>query len=238
MPRLLALIALGLGPAWTACRSTPSVEAPASRAKLATFPGDTWQRVADPTRLGWSKEGLDSVHALISRMSSSAMVVVDRGRIVYSYGDLTAQSYLASVRKSILSMLYGIEIARGKIDTSKTLAELGIDDHGGLLPAEREATVQDLLGARSGVYHIASNAGDFLAEAPPRGSQKHGTYQLYSNWDFTSSAPSSRRRPGATSTTRSSRSSRVRSGCRTSGATCRRRPVTRPGRSTSRTRFI
>ena len=184
MPRLLALIALALGPAWTACRSTPSVEAPASRTELATFPGDTWQRVADPTRLGWSKEGLDSVHALISRMSSSAMVVVDRGRIVYSYGDLTAQSYLASVRKSILSMLYGIEIARGKIDTSKTLAELGIDDHGGLLPTEREATVQDLLGARSGVYHIASYAGDFLAEAPPRGSQKHGTYQLYSNWDF------------------------------------------------------
>src|SRR5688572_515713 len=184
MPRLLALIALALGPAWTACRSTPSVEAPASRAELATFPGDTWQRVADPTRLGWSKEGLDSVHALISRMSSSAMVVVDRGRIVYSYGDLTAQSYLASVRKSILSMLYGIEISRGRIDTSKTLAALGIDDHGGLLAAEKEATIQDLLGARSGVYHIASYAGDFLAEAPPRGSQKHGTYQLYSNWDF------------------------------------------------------
>ncbi len=112
------------------------------------------------------------------------MVVVEHGRIVYSYGDLTAQSYLASVRKSILSMLYGIEIARGHIDTSKTLATLGIDDLGGLLPREKEATIQDLLGARSGVYHIASYAGDFLAEAPPRGSQKHGTYQLYSNWDF------------------------------------------------------
>jgi len=124
------------------------------------------------------------VQSLISRMNSSAMVVVEHGRIVYSYGDLTAQSYLASVRKSILSMLYGIEIARGHIDTSKTLATLGIDDLGGLLPREKEATIQDLLGARSGVYHIASYAGDFLAEAPPRGSQKHGTYQLYSNWDF------------------------------------------------------
>ena len=86
------------------------------------FPGDTWQRVADPTRAGWSKAGLDSVQSMISRMNSSAMVVVEHGRIVYSYGDLTAQSYLASVRKSILSMLYGIEIARGHIDTSKTLA--------------------------------------------------------------------------------------------------------------------
>jgi dihydroorotase/N-acyl-D-amino-acid deacylase len=150
----------------------------------SVFPGDTWQRVADPTRIGWSKTGLDSVQALISRMTSSAMVVVEHGKIVYSYGDLTAQSYLASVRKSILSMLYGIEIARDAIDTSKTLSALGIDDVGGLLPNERQATVQDLLGARSGVYHMASYPGDFLAEAPPRGSQKHGTYQLYSNWDF------------------------------------------------------
>jgi CubicO group peptidase (beta-lactamase class C family) len=34
------------------------------------------------------------------------------------------------------------------------------------------------------VYHEASYSGDDLASAPPRGSQKHGTYFLYSNWDF------------------------------------------------------
>jgi len=150
----------------------------------ATFPGATWQRVDDPTRIGWSKTGLDSVQSMISRMNSSAMVVVEHGRIVYSYGDVAAQSYLASVRKSVLSMLYGIEVARHHIDTSKSLAQLGIDDVGGLLPNERQATIQDLLEARSGVYHIASYPGDFLSEAPPRGSQKHGSYQLYSNWDF------------------------------------------------------
>ena len=47
---------------------------------------------------------------------------------------------------------------------------LAQNDVGGLLPREKEATIQDLLGARSGVYHIASYPGDFLAEAPPRGS--------------------------------------------------------------------
>jgi len=182
--RLVLILTLVLGSAWSSTRTASSAAATAAQPAAATFPGDTWQRVADPTKAGWSKAALDSVQALISRMNSSAMVVVEHGRIVYSYGDLTAQSYLASVRKSILSMLYGIEIARGHIDTSKTLATLGIDDLGGLLPREKEATVQDLLGARSGVYHIASYAGDFLAEAPPRGSQPHGTYQLYSNWDF------------------------------------------------------
>jgi CubicO group peptidase (beta-lactamase class C family) len=182
--RLIALLVVAVGAGCRAGSSAPAAAPSVTQQAVATFPGDTWQRVADPTRAGWNKAGLDSVQSLISRMNSSAMVVVEHGRIVYSYGDLTAQSYLASVRKSILSMLYGIEIARGHIDTSKTLARLGIDDLGGLLPREKEATIQDLLGARSGVYHIASYAGDFLAEAPPRGSQKHGTYQLYSNWDF------------------------------------------------------
>jgi dihydroorotase/N-acyl-D-amino-acid deacylase len=181
---LIPALAIVAATTWRATRTSPASAAPTAQPAAATFPGDTWQRVPDPTKVGWSKAGLDSVQAMISHLNSSAMVVVEHGRIVYSYGDLTAQSYLASVRKSILSMLYGIEIARGRIDTSKTLAQLRIDDVGGLLPSEKEATVQDLLGARSGVYHMASYPGDFLAEAPPRGSQKHGTYQLYSNWDF------------------------------------------------------
>ncbi len=162
--------------------------APVSRATRtpagAVYPGADWERVADPVAAGWNRAWLDSVQATITKMNSTAMVVTEHGRVVYSYGDLTTQGYLASVRKSVLSMLYGIEIARGHVDTSKTLAQLGIDDIGGLSDGEKEATVQDLLSAKSGVYHPASNAGDNLADAPPRGSQQHGTYQLYSNWDF------------------------------------------------------
>jgi CubicO group peptidase (beta-lactamase class C family) len=75
-------------------------------------------------------------------------------------------------------------VANGTVRLDRTLAQIGIDDIGGLTDAEKEATVGDLLGARSGVYHPASNPGDNLADAPPRGSQRHGTYYLYSNWDF------------------------------------------------------
>src|SRR5262249_26239489 len=38
--------------------------------------------------------------------------------------------------------------------------------------------------ARSGVYHPASNGGDDLAHAPPRGSLTPGSRFLYNNWDF------------------------------------------------------
>jgi CubicO group peptidase (beta-lactamase class C family) len=81
-------------------------------------------------------------------------------------------------------MLYGNYVKSGVIQLDRTLADLGIDDIQTLSAQEKRATVADLLGARSGVYHPASNAGDSLASAPPRGSQAPGTYFLYSNWDF------------------------------------------------------
>jgi len=114
----------------------------------------------------------------------TGVVVVDRGRIVGTFGDVEELSYLASARKSVLSMLYGTWVEKGVIDLDLTLADLGMDDIGGLLPIEKQARIRHLITARSGVYHPASNSGDDLASAPPRGSQQPGTYQLYSNWDF------------------------------------------------------
>jgi CubicO group peptidase (beta-lactamase class C family) len=111
------------------------------------------------------------------------MVVVG-GRALFEHGNIEELSYIASVRKSVLAMLFGNYVASGKIDMTKTLAELNITDIGGLSDREREATIADLISARSGVYHPASNSGDNLAQAPPRGSVGRGEYFLYSNWDF------------------------------------------------------
>src|SRR5215213_6789532 len=146
--------------------------------------GHGWQRVTDPAALGYSRAGLDSALTMVQGMKTSALLVAVGGRSLLEYGDVTDTSYLASARKSILSMLYGRYVENGTIRLDETVAEIGIDDRGGLLPLERTATVEQLLGARSGVYHPASNQGDALVMAPPRGSQKPGTYNLYSNWDF------------------------------------------------------
>jgi CubicO group peptidase (beta-lactamase class C family) len=150
----------------------------------AVFPGAEWGRYAAPESAGFSSAGIAAVRAKVATMSTSGLVVVDRGRIVFEYGDVDTISYLASARKSVLSMLYGIHIARGEIDLDKTLGQLGIDDIGGLTREERQAKVRHVLAARSGIYHAASNPGDDLASAPPRGSQRPGEYYLYSNWDF------------------------------------------------------
>jgi CubicO group peptidase (beta-lactamase class C family) len=104
--------------------------------------------------------------------------------VVFEYGDVAENSYIASCRKSILAMLYGHYVTLGEINLHKSLKEMNIDDVGGLLPIEKEATVEDVISARSGVFHQASYPGDFLAFAPKRGSVKPGEYWLYSNWDF------------------------------------------------------
>jgi CubicO group peptidase (beta-lactamase class C family) len=110
-------------------------------------------------------------------------VAVTNGRVLVEYGDVTTVSYIASVRKSVLSMLYGIYVERGVIDLEKTLLQLGIDDIGGLLDIEKQATVRNLLMSRSGCYHPAANGGD-SSDKPPRGSKVPGEYFVYNNWDF------------------------------------------------------
>ena len=185
--RRLAVVALVLAALGGGCGAPPVQEAPntvAAASRAAVYPGATWDSITRPEAEGWSREGLERVRAKLATMPSTGFVAVVGGRVLASYGDLQTLSYLASVRKSILSMLYGNYVANGTVRLDKTLAELGIDDVGGLTPAEKQATIRDLLSAKSGVYHPASNAGDDLASAPPRGSQPHGTYMLYSNWDF------------------------------------------------------
>ncbi|NNE69191.1 MAG: serine hydrolase [Rhodothermales bacterium] len=150
----------------------------------AVFPGEIWER-APAAEYGWDLDQLQGVNAFARDSSNTTgLMVVDRGKVVLSFGDVEELSYLASVRKSILAMLYGEHVENGTIDLSQTLADLGMDDVQGLSDAEKQATIFDLITARSGIYHPASNAGDNSADAPPRGSQEPGSYFLYNNWDF------------------------------------------------------
>jgi len=152
-----------------------------------TFPGSQWEYVTrrDLTEYGWNDDGLQETARFLSdSANSTGVVVVDRGRVVFTFGDVRELSYLASVRKSILAMLYGDWVENGTIDLDRTLADVGVDDIGGLMDIERQATIRHLITARSGVYHPASNGGDNLADAPPRGTQTPGEYMLYNNWDF------------------------------------------------------
>jgi CubicO group peptidase (beta-lactamase class C family) len=146
----------------------------------AGLPAETWP---EPSCEGWSTDGLDAVRqALDAGRGSTALMVVEAGRPVLCWGDIARTSSVASVRKSLISLLYGIHVDRGAIRLSATLEELGIDDHQGLTRPEKRATVVDLLRARSGVYH--PSVYDTEHGRPARGTHEPGSFWFYNNWDF------------------------------------------------------
>jgi len=170
--------------AWILALAAALPVAVAGQEASYVYPGAEWEVIGVPEEAGYSSEVLEKVRNYAAALETTGLMVVVGGRVLLQHGDVEGLSYLASVRKSILAMLYGKYVADGTIDLSLTLEELGMDDHGGLLPIERPATVEHLITARSGIYHPASNAGDNTADAPPRGSQRPGQYFLYNNWDF------------------------------------------------------
>jgi len=147
------------------------------------YPGKRWAK-ENPEKMGYSKSKLDKVKKQITNKThATGCVIIVGGKQIFQYGIVDRLSYIASCRKSVLSMMYGKYVENGTIDLKKTVGELGLDDIQGLTEQEKEATVLDLITARSGIYHPASNGGD-SKDKPARGSYKHGEHYLYNNWDF------------------------------------------------------
>jgi CubicO group peptidase (beta-lactamase class C family) len=152
------------------------------------FPGRSWQQISSLEKAGWSKDRLLAArqYANTDSIHTSAVMVVQSGEVVDQWGDFDKKIDSYSIRKSLLSALYGIYSAEGVIDINQTLEQLGIDDSPDpLTKEEKQARVVDLLRARSGVYHLV----DFETESmtknrPGRGSHAPGTFWYYNNWDF------------------------------------------------------
>jgi CubicO group peptidase (beta-lactamase class C family) len=159
---------------------------PAQMKPQDSFPGKSWQHSSSFDGAGWSKEKLAAAHEYADSIHSSAVMIVQGGEVVDQWGDIDKKILSYSVRKSLLSALYGIYSAEGAIDINQTLEQLGIDDSPDpLTKEERQARVVDLLRARSGVYHVVDFETDFMKKTrPARGSHAPGTFWYYNNWDF------------------------------------------------------
>jgi CubicO group peptidase (beta-lactamase class C family) len=168
MQRLLAIIVLCL---WVLpARAEPHKE---------------W-RTADPATAGWSAAALQPLRDYADLRKPTALLLVQNGAVIASFGDPARKVGVASVRKSLLSALYGIAVAEGRIDLDSTLGELRIDEKPpGLSEQEKDATVGNLLTARSGIYLPAAHETSEIREKrPARGSHEPGTFWFYNNWDF------------------------------------------------------
>lgn len=183
MARKLVALMIVVGLMLVGCGAPAAT--PSGPSDSAVYPGADWTWADIPENMGWSSEKLALAQAYAERIGSAAVMSVDDGVAIAGWGDLTRKYDCHSMRKSLLSALYGIYVSKGKIDLTATLGDLGIDDLTPLTEVEKTATVKDLLSARSGVYiEAAGEAAAMKAARPARGSHAPGTFWYYNNWDF------------------------------------------------------
>jgi len=146
----------------------------------SSFKGNSFEK----NLVSKKSDKLDDFTEYLKDLHTTSMVVLQNGEVIYEYGNTSKINYLASCRKSILSILYGKYVENGTIDLNETIGEIGIDEDDGLLPIEKQATVDHIINARSGVFHIPANGGYDTNNIKKRGSVKPGEYFVYNNWDF------------------------------------------------------
>jgi CubicO group peptidase (beta-lactamase class C family) len=150
----------------------------------AGFPAESWTHVP-PENLGYSSEGLADARRYFEKIGGHACVVVKSGFVIAAWGDVTKPIPNYSIRKSYLNALLGIEYGKGRLRLDASLAELEIDDKGGLTDGEKSAHLRHLLTSTSGVFHEAAyESKEQKGARPPRGSFEPGEFFYYNNWDF------------------------------------------------------
>lgn len=151
----------------------------------AQFKGLPFEKHTSLNGTGFTQQRLDSLtNYLENKLETTGMLILKDGKILFEYGDVTEVGYIASCRKSVLSMLYGKYIENGTIDLNQSIGEIGVEEAGGLLDLEKTATVDHIITARSGVFYTPANGGYDEKNVLERGSVQPGEYFLYNNWDF------------------------------------------------------
>ncbi len=114
-------------------------------AQAAEVPKSKWKIMKDPAKHGWSPEKLKAALDFAKASCSSALMVVQDGVIVDETGDIAQKISSYSIRKSLISALYGIYSSEGMLDINQTLEQLGIDDNPpSLTKDEKQARIADL----------------------------------------------------------------------------------------------
>jgi len=150
--------------------------------KPQAAPAFTWQTVT-PESVGYSSGRLDALRQWLKTQQTQSMMVLYKGKVIFTYGDVAKPTKIASIRKSVLAMLMGKYVVSGQLDMGKTVEELGLKDNSPFLDLEKRATLEQLMSGRSGIY--MEEPGDWLgAQEPRRGFVAPGQSFYYDNWEF------------------------------------------------------
>lgn len=113
-----------------------------------------------------------------------ARMIMSGEEVIFEDGPTDLIMNTHSMRKAILSLLYGLAVDQGLIDLDTSLADLGIDEIPPLTDQEKTATIRDLLMFRSGIYLPAAGEHDAqITQRPARDSHAPGDYFFSNNFD-------------------------------------------------------
>ncbi|UTW56063.1 serine hydrolase [Kordiimonas sp. SCSIO 12610] len=135
-----------------------------------------------------TENGKAQIKSYLEKNGSSSFLIIRKGKIAFEYGDIHKKHLIHSMRKPIMSLLYGRAVEKGQIDLEETVASLDLDETGvAFTDTEKSATVADLLKARSGIYlPAAAETSEMAAARPKRGLHQPGEQYFYNNWSFNS----------------------------------------------------
>ncbi len=170
---------------FAACAAAAVSASTGASSTATVFPGAEWAALG-PAESGWSQDLLTRAWQEAEAADFAGGLVVQRGRVVASFGAVDQPLPVRSIRKSLLNSVIGLLVADGRLRLDQTLSDLSIDDERPRLTAgEKRARVVDLLTARSGVYHPAAYESDGQDRERPRpGQYAPGEHFYYNNWDF------------------------------------------------------
>lgn len=114
---------------------------PADTREFSSWPDADWGRAPSVLPDGWNADALRHAWDYAGKIETDAVMLVQNGRTIATYGDMTTRYMCHSIRKSFLSAMMGRHVEAGTIDFAATLADLDIDDKEGLCGREKLATV-------------------------------------------------------------------------------------------------
>lgn len=147
------------------------------------FPEKEWQRI-EPEKVGFSSKAIDYAKTKFEESGGVAAMIIVKGYVIADWGDTDKKIDLRSIRKSLVSALYGIHIEKGNIDINKTLGDISFNDKNRLNESELATAIKYLMTSSSGIYLSAAYEEPVHYQKPSRGAFKPGEHFQYNNWDF------------------------------------------------------
>lgn len=144
-----------------------------------------WLQFDNPEDAGFNSAKIKDIKSAFDSLHAHSFLALYKGKVLLNWGDNTRRMRCASIRKSLLSALIGIQVDQHQIDLEEPVCNLNLDALSVLDSLECTAQIKDLLTSTSGIYLPAAYEPEvWTKRKPARGSHAPGKFWYYNNWDF------------------------------------------------------